>query len=1237
MPSKIKHLATACSSGLLGWLTLAASVQAQQLDLSDTPLFTQNSVQPNIFFVFDDSGSMDWESTLNEGTDSPGGAGTEDPVDHTPESDAEARELCPGYNTMAYSPDREYTPWKGTDVNNAAYPEITALTGTVSPYNNGPLLDPYDGHGNGNGSNMADLSDHVYFEWTDSDSDGEYDNGECPALPLSEDAADNSACKTLCDETYPGRRQESERNTCYASCDATYPVFTLDSCRSASGCKAVVDLSTDQQQNYAQWYTYYRKRTFVAQRAVTELVNDSSARVGLGTFHDNNNIGTVITDMTVDTNKQTLLKNVGNISPNGGTPLRQALYEAGEYFKSGTGAIFGTANPGTPILSADQGGACQQNFSILMSDGFANQSLSVDIGNRDADGGTGTDNTIFDGGIYADEMNNTIADVAMMYFEEDISDLNNEVPESTEVNNGDINNDMHQHMVTYTVAFGIFGNLNCNPADDSCPETWPYSGDADTYLSGRETVDDLMHAAVNGRGEFLNANNPDTLIASLEEAIADIEARDSASAAVASNSTSLNTGTVLYQARFNTGDWHGDLISSPISTGATDTRASCTDIPAGEVCPIPNWSAGTDENGINSQLHTTDRRIVTYKPSTGKAIPFRWPANYNSPGDNEMDTTQTAALLANAPSGEEATYGANLVNYLRGDRSNELASDGTSSTSTAVFRYRENSVLGDIVNSAPQFVGVPNFNFPDSLETEPYSDFEAANESRREMVYVGANDGMLHAFDANTGETVYSYVPRASYTNLETLAQPDYEHKYFVDGTPTVGDAFFSDAWHTVLLGTHLAGGQGVFALDITDPTKLTETQEDIDSVFMWEFQDNDLGYTYSQPDIVKLNDGRWVTIFGNGYNNSEADGSASTTGYAYLYVLDLAGGSQIAKLSTNTGSVGTPNGLNTATPVDINGDYKVDYVYAGDLLGNLWRFDLRSTDSSTWSVMKVFTATAPGTGATQPITSRPSAGFHPDASLDGLLVYFGTGRYIDVSDGTASGQETQTFYAIWDQLTTTPPPALDRTSTTPNYLQRSIISQILIDVDEDGIGEANTDNDASDDTVVRVTSDDSDTEGPIDWDTHYGWFIDLINTDTSTNPDGNNYGERQVTDSVVRSDRIVFTTTLPDEIACNFGGTSFLMELDSSDGSPLEGSPVDVNDDGVIDEEDLTYGDLTLSSVSGIGYDGILTEPTIIGSTDADIEYKVFNSSTGATETIAEEPPGGLTGSRMSWNEISE
>ncbi len=1175
-------------------LLMLSQAGGAALDLADQPLSSILNVNPNVLLVLDDSGSMDYAQTMTDNAQTlyPREPFTklldvhtninrplQEHLDHTPDTDIEALRLCSGFNALAYDPSETYLPWEGLDENGNAYVSMTDLTRVrIDPFETGA-------------DNLTDISDHVYIEWQDLNSDGEFQIGECSTLGLgAHDYGTTDAC-----------RGDEGTTVCDGQAVDTDGVFDRDamctgSSLSPNTCKIVATFGgADERTNYANWYSYYRKREFVAKKATLGVVDEFSVRMGLGTMHDNNNVGLPIADMDTQANKDALMRQISRIRSSGGTPARDALGNAGEYFKNGSNDLFGDRSfPGgvqSPILSASQGGSCQKNVTLLMTDGFV-KGGSPTVGNRDNDGGSGDDDSEFDGGLYADTESDTLADIAMKYFEEDLSPLADEVPvpdtlypRSADEVAATPDNVMHQHMITYTAAFGVNGFMTCMPGvplnDGSggvCEADWPINID---YSDGTDpkTIDDLRHAAYNGRGDFLEATRPQELIEELERAIGAI-AQDNSSAPVAANSTSLVSNTLVYQALFDSEEWSGDLKAFPVFDGTNAAEVGCDALLVGQVCTEPRWEAAAllDARDPNT-------RVIVTSDVNGDGIPFRWPVNDTAP--------ETAALVSALT--ENGTVGSDVaqltLNYLRGDQQFEANN---------TFNQRQ-SLLGDIVHSAPAFVGPPSSSFPESLEAASYSQFEAAQSARSPMIYVGANDGMLHAFDAITGEESLAYVPSSLFEKLTDFADPQYDHEYFVDGSPTVGDVFYSGAWHTVLVNGLRAGGRSVFALDVTNPGGFSEANST--DIVLWEFTDPDLGYTFSRPDIVKTSTGKWAAIFGSGYNKVDSSGNASDDGIAHLFVVDIETGQTIQKIAAGSAVAGLANGLATVTPVDADGDLIVDYVYAGDLLGNLWRFDLTSSSSSGWDSQKIFTAVSPTGSTPQPITTRPSVAFHPEG-LGGFLVLFGTGSYIENGDTDNVNQPTQSFYAVWDKLEATTGsgavlPAVDRTGGT-DYVEQSISAEL---------------------NGLRVTTDNT-----IDWDTQVGWYMDLVISGASSNQ-----GERQVTNSVIRGDRVLFTTLLPDAEVCGSGGSSAIMEVSVADGGRPDEPFVDINGDGVIDSSDV-IGSGTIAT--GFVLDGIVTEPTIISGSD--VEHRVFSGSNGDTRTIIATPPSATpAGQRQSWTEI--
>ena len=662
-------------------------------------------------------------------------------------------------------------------------------------------------------------------------------------------------------------------------------------------------------------------------------------------------------------------------------------------------------------------------------------------------------------------------------------------------------------------------------------------------------------AAAGGTGTAYNATNQAELVDSLDSVFADILRRAGAAAAVALNSSSLAANNWLYQAKFDIG-WSGRLLAFPINpvTGA--------------LAATPTWDASTVLDAMNWD---TGRSIITYKPSTGSGIPFRWPVDPTMPTATELDVSQTTALNT-SPAGFADARGANRLNYLRGDNSLE------GPTASTQFRPR-NSDLGDIVDSGPFYIAEPRDNYRDP--SYRLYRLSPAMQSRTPVIYVGGNDGFLHAFRASDGRELMAYMPSSVYANISKLTGQGYAHRYYVDGSPNVADAKIGagSTWRTMLVSGLGAGGRGVVALDVTDPSTFSEPNAA--SIVKWEFtnlNDADLGYTFGRPAIVKLANGSWGAIFGNGYNN---DGS----GQSGIFVVDLSTGSVISKLMTGVGSVATPNGIGSVVAIDSDGDDAADTVYAGDLRGRLWKFDLSDPNPANWNIAyggtPLFHASV--AGVSQPITTAPEITVNP---MGGYMLYFATGRYVDVNDPTTTQQ--QSLYGVWDKGDSN----LDRSA----LVQQSVTGVVAL-------GGNN----------YRTV-----TNNAIDWSSEHGWYMDLPTS-----------GERVAVDPILRDGRIVFTTLIPDSSPCTAGGTGWVMELDFKTGGQLPSATFDTNGDGTVDSND--------ARIAGVQQNAINSSPVVqsgAGNESNPLENKYFNQSTGNVARLLES--SSLFGNRRtSWIEV--
>ena len=1075
--------------------------------LPSAPLFLSTIVEPNVFLTLDDSGSMDWELMVNEGT---GGLTTDGGLPYVdgdrrgyysptftrlywsryvlPPADGTDAEWDKGWigrnskgNKNYYDPTVTYEPWAGSDASgNPLYLDATPTKVLKDPNDPaGESMDLTIFYSYQEGSKKSTtMWIPTYFTWTDTNNDGIVDQADAHT-------------------------------------------------------RVLIAAGTSEMQNFANWFQYYRSRINASKAVIGRTINNTDAsRMGMALFNDGHQDD--VESMSDPALKRALLESLYGIEiGQHGTPARLSLEDVGDYFKE-TGAD-------APILSTAGGGECQQNFNLLMSDGFWNGKAPL-VGNTDIDGGDG--NTIFDGnaaqsndgGNYADSYSNTLADVAMDLYENDLRPLlADKVPIQTTIDEAP-----HQHLVTYTIAFGLKGSLDAtadNPLDAGFK--WP-----EPEANKVTTVDDMWHATYNSRGKFLSADDPQALQTSLSTAINDISQRTGTAAAVAINSAQLSTEAVVYVAQFNSNRWQGNLLAYPIVNTNT-----------GELAAKPKWDASKLLTARN--ISTKPRTIITYSNRTGvdDGVSFRWGS---LSGDMKKDLrTNSLGTL------DLASVGKERMRYLRGKRDNE---------GSGLYLRERLTMLGDLVNSGPVFVGPPSLNWPDFApfpeNSAAYSEFKNGSAaSRQKIVYAGANDGMLHAFDDDTGQEVFAYVPSIFNSTgigegLHYLTDPNYIHKFYTDLTPSLSDVYLSTGgaigWHTILVGGLRGGGRGLYALDVTDPTLFSEANAD--KVVMWEFSsddDPDLGYTYSRPVVALTNAGTWVAIFGNGYNDLGS-------GEASLFIVDIAKGvdgnwvaGDYKKISTGVGTAAKRNGLSSPSLADVDGNGTVDLVYAGDLEGNLWAFDLQDVSESQWAVsysqtgipQPLFT-----TPANQPITAKPVLAKHPTqpdstspANAPNIMVFVGSGQYLVDADKISNN--TQSFFGVWDKgdfgLTVTD---LIEQSFDGSYTQKVL------------------------------------TQNPVDYSTDHGWYFNLADS-----------GERAVTSPIARDDTVFFNSFVPIDDPCSVGGYGYKYAVDMATGGASKNPTFDANYDGAIDDKDKVSNGQDESTVAGVRQEGYLPEPVFI------------------------------------------
>jgi len=843
----------------------------------------------------------------------------------------------------------------------------------------------------------------------------------------------------------------------------------------------------------------------------------------------------------------------------------------------------------------------------------------------------------------------TLADVAMYYYQTDLrtSSLGNcgmtttANPEGLCKNNVFISdNDINtqQHMTTFTLGLGASGRMNysssylsdtsgdyyavklgevansaaippiCSWQADGTVCGWP-----EPTSNSIETIDDLWHAAVNGRGAYFSATNPETLSQGLSSALAGINARKGSAAAAATSTLNPVAGNnYAFVASYTTVSWKGNLESRGINTdtGVVNENASwCVENLVAGTCVSPSTiitdtSGDTtsyycstpnsvtcnggflDGSNCNIPLATSctgtmtskvgdlnDTRTILTHDGSGSLIDFA--AAYVASNPGYFDAAHIGTLTQWStldPTQQAAATGLNLMRYLRGqygfeDRSSNLPAN-------RLYRYRE-ATLGDTLESQPAFIGAPVFSYP----YPGYSAYLTAQSSRAGSVYIGANDGMMHAFAADTGVERWAYVPSMVIPNMWKLADINYggAHQNFVNGSPITSDVCVSACgggsavWKTILVGGLNGGGRGYYALDITNPATPALLWEFTPSTGIGTVQDDDLGYSFGQAVISRKADGTWVVLVTSGYNNtSPGDGKG------YLYVLDAATGAIISKISTGVGNTTTPSGLaKIAAWNDEPKGNKAGSVYGGDLQGNLWRFDINSSASAaigTGEVMKLASLFSDAAGTSpQAITTSPVLG----EVARKRIIFVGTGQYLETSD--LSTTQVQSMYGIKD----------DNATVTLVNPRTTLINQTITD-NPDG-------------TATRLSSSNA-----VNFLDDRGWFVDF--------PDS---GERVNIDSQLIEGTLLVPTIVPSNSVCSPGGYGWLNFLNYKTGGAVN-YPSNVI-------TSVRYD----STIVGINVIYVQGKPKVGVVTSTDPTPKI-NESVGFAATAT-----GFSGKRAIWREL--
>ncbi|MDN3575791.1 PilC/PilY family type IV pilus protein [Chitinimonas viridis] len=963
-------------------------------------------------------------------------------------------------------------------------------------------------------------------------------------------------------------------------------VDPIDTLYKTDGGAPITMTKAELNRRFANWFTYYRRRSMTMKSAVSTAFGsiDGDYRVGFMTIHAQpSHITTAggssfrpvgkFVGTTTGTVRGNWYSTLFAAPESGSTPLREALAGVGRYYGNKY-----SATVADPMYSNLNGGACQRNYTILSTDGMWNSNtpnplncsncavgLTATPSNDsntvlDADSATGPATFApfrlrSDGAFDGKNSSGTLADVALHYYGQDIRpDLPN--------NYGTANPANFQNMVSHTIGLGLSGRLkfiedyktSVDPASDfnriktgvaTCSAAgggtgasvcdWPDANTGNPNGTYPERVDDLWHAAVNGRGTFFSAKDPGSLARGLIKALTDIKADVFKAVAPSTASPVLSDDdNVAYVASYRNGSWSGRLEAKLINPET------------GEYLPgAPIWRAHQKlDAAVLSGGGTgwdTQRRIAVGTGS-GTAVPFRWaslPAGHRTVLED----------------GKTAAYGESLLNYLRGDKSNEGESGNK------LFRARGDDtvgdttigILGDIINSRPVVLSKATSRYSQDYH-EGYDAFVTSVKNRPPVVYVNSNDGMLHAFDATSagiggakvatatsGKELWAYIPSMllrtgadaldedgrknglqSYAYSEA-ANPPFRKHFLSDATPTIFDADLGHTggtkgavnWRSLLISGLNKGGKGYFALDVTNGAAATEV--DVANKLLWEFKgDADMGYSFGSVTVSWIKDHGWVVIVPSGYNNSTGNGA--------IWILNAKTGAVVKKFTISSAGCGTNScfqlpGLSASNPLNLGSlatfvtsrdEERLWSIYAADMQGNVWRMDVSDANMNNWKIVKLAEldrGLAPKgvyDNTRQPVTVNPAIAW--DSAADARWIFIGTG--LDQSkadrDGTfAQANQVQTMYAIRDGK------ALAPLTGSELPVKRDVMVP-----------------------VNRATVDEVNLESH-----KRGWYMDLAPSEQVLGID--RLAERVVLQPSAALGQVIFASTIPTKDLCSPGNVA--------------------------------------------------------------------------------------------------
>ena len=965
--------------------------------------------------------------------------------------------------------------------------------------------------------------------------------------------------------------------TAIPSGNTSYPPGAQKSAK-RTDCIALTNQCTlaEEQTNFANWFTYYKTKRGMAIGTVAQAFANlpGNFRVGWGRLgSDNKTIdGTASTkyivqgvrrwDQSVLLNGQTkktsehFMNWIATMGTGANTKLREELEVVGTYFKRTDYAGPWGNSPGNSADTTAQLG-CRRNYHVAITDGaWSTGTLATKRGNVD---GNNQGSNYIAAKPYSDAWSDTLADISMHYWANDLRpDMANNVSATPS------DPATWQHLTNYYLMLNMTKSIDGDSAADMLAltngtKTWPNPSDGDS-----QKIDDTLHAALNSRGKLFRVTGPLSVVDALSSIKRDMVTARSGSDAQVSISGEYLTGTSKkFKPFYTSNPWGGNLTATNLNADGSEGA--------------PAWSAFDRLLGILP----ANRKIFTSSVSAGGV----------RTGVSFSKTSLPSGYAGVTLTSSELEL---LANYVRGDRSMEGKG----------YRTRA-SALGDIINSSPLLVGSAldsQYDLYSGTKLAPsngkssYRNYLTAKKARPERLFVGANDGMLHAFNASTGDEDFAYIPSSLLGNFFNFASPTYAHRYFVDGQITELDAYgpvtddASSLWRNLVVASTGAGAKTVFAIKV--PTGVGAAAPAAADV-LWEVSNtspdfSELGNTLSKLEGGLMRNGQYAVLINNGY--------ASASGKASLFIVNALTGALIKTIDTTVGAntVAARNGLGGVRVIR-NTAREIVAAYAGDLQGNMWKFDLSDPSVANWNL--AFSSAAaknPLFKANLPITAAPGLIANP---LGGLMVIFGTGKMFENTD--PSNTERGYVYSVWDK-----DPVGNSANNSVSNLANSntLVEQTLTEA-------SITQSDGSTKTFYKVSNNQ------VDYASKRGWFVRL------------GASERMVYDPQSAVGRIyiesIFAAGASASVTCN--PSSFALNgyfLDAFTGSYSPDRPtLDTNGDGVIDSND---------DIAAIGY----RSPTV---SRASVSQSKVGGGKGVLVSGTDKKPfnGNQSLVRRSWRQI--